>query len=249
MTAMKKIFTKLGATPKEADLFLRLLELGAQPASVVAKHIGSPRSTTYLMLENLIKIGLVMEFERFGVKYFKCIPANQIGDLIRGKQHQWAQTEEEYQELLPELSKKENTLSVTPKIRFFEGKEKVLEVYEQILKEKEFSALFNPQLVKEFMPEYHDLIPKTLRKEGGKARELLVDGPEAQKYQKTYSSRSHQIRLLPERMSFASDVIICPEKMYMISYGEKQITATEIMSPQLIETQQALFEELWEQAK
>ena len=71
---MQQLFACLGLSSKETQTFLKLLELGAQPVSVIAKHVGVPRSTMYFILERLRVIGLVEEFERSGIRYAKSVP-------------------------------------------------------------------------------------------------------------------------------------------------------------------------------
>lgn len=246
---MKNLFKSLGTTQKEMETFLKLLELGAQPVSVIAKHMGSPRSTMYLVLEKLKEIDLVEDFERSGIKYFKCIPVREIGDIINAKKRNLDQTEKILEDKLEELNALENKLSITPKVRFLEGKEGVSKMYEQVLKEPEFYAFFNPEYVKKLMPGYHFKIPETLIINKRKAKELLVKCPEATEYQKKYNSKLHQIKILPKSAGFISDIIICSDKMYMIAYGEDKVSATEITSPSLVQTQKALFELIWQGAK
>jgi len=146
---------------------------------------------------------------------------------------------------LPMLEALENTLSITPRVKFFEGKEAVMKMYEAILKEKSFRAFFNPDLVKRVMPEYHYKIPEAIREYKLKAEELLVDCAEAYEYKKRFNSKDHQIKILPKGMVFKSDTLICNERIYMISYGEKDLSAIEIWNTSLADTQKAMFEELW----
>jgi sugar-specific transcriptional regulator TrmB len=242
---MKTLFDQLGLKPKERETFLRLLELGAQPVSIIAKHMNIPRPSMYLILESLAKKGLVEEFIRDKVKYAKCIPVNNMPSIIDARKKALDTTAALLETMLPELEGLENKLSITPKVRFLEGKDGVRRMYEQILKESEFWACFNPEVVKEIMPEYHHKIPQRLRENGGKAKELLVDSAEAREYKKSYENSHHEIKILPKGTEFPSDIILCADKMYMIAFGEKQISATEIISPSLVETQKALFELVW----
>lgn len=243
---MKQLLKRLGANQKEVNTWLSLLELGAQPISVIAKHSGIPRTTMYLIIQGLKDLGLIQEFQRDGVKFVKCIPVKTLPDLMSAKRRFLAQTEEMLMSKLGELEILENKLSITPTVHFLEGKSAVSKMYEQVLKEKEFYACFNPALVKEQMPEYHFKIPETLLGYGGKAQELLVDCPEAEEYRKKYSTKQHQIKILPSSSVFSSDIIICSDKMYLIAYGENKISATEIISPSLVQTQRVLFELVWE---
>jgi sugar-specific transcriptional regulator TrmB len=242
---MKSLFRQLGINDKEMYAFLKLLELGAQPASVIAKYVEVPRSTMYLILDNLKKNHLIEEFNRGNIKYFKCISVRNIEDVLKAKIKLLESTLDILKNHMSELESLENRLSITPKVKFFEGKEAVMKVYEEVLKEKEFLAFFNPYLVKKCMPEYHFKIPETLKATGGKARELLIECEEAHEYKKLYNSKKHQIRILPKNDIFESDTIICSEKIYMISYGESDVCATEIYNKSLAQTQKVVFEEVW----
>ncbi len=245
-THMQNLFKRLGLSGKEIDTFLKLLELGAQPVSVIAKHVGIPRSSMYLVLKDLKKSGLIEEFERAGILYAKCIPVKNIADVIKTKERRLHQTLDVLEEKLPELTALENKLSITPLVKFYEGKKAVMKMYELVLNEKGFVAIFNPDLVKRLMPEYHFKIPESIRENKSQVRELMVDCVAAREYKKRFNSKNHKIKIFSKNVSFASDTIICPEKIYMVSYGEKEVSATEIHNQSLAETQKVLFDQLWE---
>lgn len=242
---MKQLFRKFGLDDKEIQTFLKLLELGAQPVSVIARHVGVPRSSMYLILDRLKETQLIEEFERAGIKYVKAIPVKSIADVLHAKEAQIHQMEELLEDKLPELEALENKLSITPHVKFFEGKDAVMKMYEAVLGEKEFVAFFNPKLVKSTLPQYLDKIPQAIKEEKAKVRELLVECKEAHEYQDQYQSKNHQIKILPKGMRFDSDTIITPDRIFMISYGEDNVSAVEIFNKSLAETQRALFDQLW----
>ena len=242
---MKQLFTNLGLSEKERQSFLKLLEFGAQPVSIIAKQLDTPRSTMYLILEKLTKTGLVEEFERSGVKYFKCIPVKNIKDVLLTQESKIHQILEILEDSLPELEALENKLSITPKIKFYEGKDAVMKMYKEVLKENKWDAIFNPKLVKNVIPEYHYQIPDTLKANKGTAREIMVASKEADEYKKLYKSNIHQIKIFPKKLKVNSDTIICKEKIYMVSYRESEISGTEIFNPSLADTQRIIFEEVW----
>ena len=242
---MKELFKNLGAGEKEAETFLKLLELGAQPASVVARMVGVPRSTMYLILENLKKLGLVEEFSRAGMKYFKCVSVDSIRDVLKVKEGEIKYAYDLLDEKLPQLKSLENKLSITPTVKFYEGKEAVAKVYEEALKEKTFRAYFNPVLVKKMMPVYLKKVAEVIKENKCEAKEFVVYSKEGSEYKKAYNSSFHQIKILPKTMKFYSDTIICHDKIFMISYGEKDVSAVEIINSSLAETQRVMFEEMW----
>lgn len=243
---MQQLFENLGLSRKETQTFLRLLELGAQPVSVIAKQIHIPRSTMYTVLDRLKNLQLIEEFQRGKIKYVKAIAARDLSVVLKNREAQLARTMALLDESLPELEALENKLSITPRIRFFEGKNEVMKMYEEVLREKEFDAIFNPELVKNMMPEYHFKIPETVKADKKNARELLVDCPDAHEYKSLYSSKTHLIKILPKKINLAVDILICAEKIYMVSYGERDVSGTEIINPQLADAHRAIFNELWE---
>lgn len=242
---MKQLFQNLGLTEKEMNIFLLLLELGAQPVSVVAKHAGIPRSTMYLVVDKLKKLQLIEVFERKGMKYVKCISVKAIADVLKTRERKIKQTEEMFRDALPELEMLESKLSITPVVKFYEGREAVMGIYEEVLREKEFCAFFYPAYVKKTFPEYHYKIGEALKKTGGKARELLITCPEAEEYQKKFHSKKHQIRILPENTFFSSDTIICDQHFYMTTYSENQVSGTKVINSALARTQREVFDLVW----
>ncbi len=242
---MDDLFSHFGLTKKEADTFLKLLSLGAQPISVVAKHVGIPRSSMYFVMEKLKRRRLIEEFERVGIKYVKCIPAKSIADVLKAEERNIKQVFLLLQEKLPTLEAVENTLSVTPKVKFSEGKESVMKMYESLMHEKELYVFFNPETVKRMMPSYLNIIHEIVKEHGSTAKEIAVDCAEARAYKRRFHSMRHHIKLLPKGVTFLSDSIICKERICMMSYGEHQIAAVEIFSPTLASTQRAIFEQVW----
>ena len=76
-------------------------------------------------------------------------------------------------------------------------------------------------------------------------KEILVDSAEAREYKKLYESKNHKIKIFNKSTNFESDTIICFDKIYMISYGKKDLSAIEIWNKSLADTQHVLFDELW----
>jgi sugar-specific transcriptional regulator TrmB len=242
---MEDLLSRLGLTAKEQATFMKLLTLGSQPISVIAKHVGIPRSSMYFIIEKLKERRLVEVFERTGITYVKCIPVKDIADVLRTEERNIKQILLLLEEKLPVLQAMENTLSITPKVKFSEGRDAVMKAYESLVQSRELLAYFNPEIVMRLMPAYLSIIHEAVQEHGSSAKEILVHSEGAEVYQRKYQSERHQIRLLPGGVTFLSDCIIADEKICMINYGEKQIAAVELFSPNLAATQRTLFELVW----
>lgn len=242
---MKDLFSFLGTNEKESAAYLKLLGLGAQPVSVIARHMELPRSSMYSVIEKLKEVGLVTEFQRSGILHVKATASRDLPMIIKLRQKNLERGLILIEENMTDLAAVENKLSVTPTVVFYEGKKAVMGMYEKILTESGFCAFFNPKLVKKMMPEYHYKIGDTIREDRLPVRELLVQCEEASEYLKKYHSILHEIRILPNNVSFDSDTIITHDKIFMISYGESDLTGTEISNHSLSQTQTVLFETVW----
>lgn len=243
---MKILFERLGLDEKEMKTFLKILELGAQPISVIAKQVGVPRSSMYVILERLKKMQLIEEFVASGITYVKSISVDEIEDLLKIKISETQRNLKMLQEVRPLLQQSENRLSSLPTVVFHQGKRAVMKVYESVIKKNHFSAFFDPQLVNEVMPEYCYKVAQMLKQNNGSARELLTFSKESQNYQKAFNSTKHKIKILPKHVSISSDIIISKDVLYMISYGEEDISATEIKNSSVVATQQVMFDQLWQ---
>ena len=207
---MYDIFKKAGFDRKDTDVFLKLLELGAQPVSIVAKACSMPRSSTYLILERLVAYGFVEQFQRVGMKYFKCISVDEIPAVLNRKIERIQTNIVEFESNLDELKRVENRLTVTPKVKIFEGFDQLDRVYEDVLREKEFFAIFNPALLAKYKIKYLSKVADEVKKNKSKAFELLVDSHEAKEYKKKY--------LRPVVLSFLKQTYYGPlhKKVYEI---------------------------------
>lgn len=242
---MENLLIKFGLTLKESAAFLELIKLGASPVSMWAKHTGIVRSSMYVMLERFKSEGIVTTFIHKDVLYVQAIPVADLPAILYDKKTSIENTRDLFIKSLPEMQKLEKSYGITPKIKFYEGKNRVEAMYEVVIKEKFFKAFFHPGSLKAIMPEYFHKIPQSLRINGGTAKELLIECKEAEEYKKLYQSDKHKIAMLPHGITFSSDTIITKEKVYLVGYSKTDVAATEIWNEELAQTQSTLFDLIW----
>jgi len=125
---------EFGLSQKEARVYVTLLELGKSPASDVAEKSEVKRATTYVVLDSLKEMGLISTYEKNGTTQYVASDPSKLGSIIESKKQEWIQKSEELSSLLPELESLHNAEASKPTIRFFEGKDSLLESYEEFLK-------------------------------------------------------------------------------------------------------------------
>jgi len=130
------IFEELGLSTEEISVYLSVLELGFQPASVIAKNAGLKRGQTYNKLSNLIKKGIVQEFVKNKIRYFTTGSPKVLQSFVERKEDKLKITKQKLLQIVPILEKIGNPLLSQPKVRFFQGVDGIKEIYEDTIRIK-----------------------------------------------------------------------------------------------------------------
>ncbi len=131
---INSILTEFGLSDLEAKLYLACLELGAQPASILAKKSGLKRSHSYNILSTLIEKRIMQEYTKGSVRYFNSRPPKSILSILDHRKEEIENQKQKLLSILPDLEKIRNPLLAQPKIHFFQGLEGMKEIYEDTLK-------------------------------------------------------------------------------------------------------------------
>ena len=115
-----------GLSDKEARVYLTVLELGTSIASTIARRAELNRVTTYTLLEDLKRDGIVNETMKEGVKYYSVISPDILLKQLEQKY-------ESFKEKVPELLAMAEKFGSKPKVQFFEGLEGMKKMYSDLL--------------------------------------------------------------------------------------------------------------------
>jgi len=243
---MDEIFLQLGLNEKESQTFMKLVELGAQPVSVVAKHVGLPRSSMYFTLEKLKEVGVIEEFERSGIKYVRAIPVDLLENVLQQRADRIRQAMTTLQGEIPKLRAMENKLSISPSVRYIEGTEAVKRMYlqEQTQWNKDWISVYNPETVHALAPLMSD--PKAYLGKSGTAMELVVDNAEGRALAEAFRGNSRmKLKFLPKDITFDSDIAVTQDNIYLSAIREGEAAAVVILHPQLAAELRSVFGLLW----
>lgn len=129
---IKNVLKNLGLNEKEISVYLSSLQLGPQPASVLAKSSGLNRSTAYVILESLFKKGVISQFVKAEIKYFSVISPQNLVSYVERNISDMRKTKDDLISIIPEFLAMTNSINAKPKVGFFEGVMGAREVYEEI---------------------------------------------------------------------------------------------------------------------
>ena len=133
---MEKELEQLGLSDKEAKTYLASLSLGGSVVQNIAKKAELKRPTTYFAIEQLIKRGLMSYFEKGKKRYFVAESPERLISLLAARKKRAQLLETQLQKIMPELNSLFGLIGEKPKIQFFEGKEGIVSIREDILKTK-----------------------------------------------------------------------------------------------------------------
>lgn len=128
----------LGLAEKEAKVYLSSLELGQATVQTIASKAGVNRATTYVIIESLTAKGLVASFEQGKKRYFATTHPSQLLRLIHQRELEINQLKTVLEkDLLPSLLAIHNIAGDKPKVKFFEGKEGIEAMHNELPKKQD----------------------------------------------------------------------------------------------------------------
>jgi sugar-specific transcriptional regulator TrmB len=241
-----QLLQKIGLSDNESHVYLTLLRLGSVPISSLAKQAEIGRTSLYPLVDKLKKMRLLESYNRFGKKYVRCTPVEQLQNIMDVQKRELEQTQTLLDSTFPILKAEENKTGLRPKVRFFEDAESLPRIYDEICMEQDIYTIFNPKALRNIFPQYLSGVADSLKKHGGRAKELLVPCPEALEYKATYQSPQHEIKLFPKTEKLQTDTIITSGKIFLFSYGNYEVSGVEIQNKTQAQAQRIIFEQLWD---
>ncbi len=115
-----------GLSEKEAKVYLTVLELGTSIASTIARRAELNRVTTYTLLEDLKRDGIVNETTKDGIKFYSVISPDILLKQLEQKY-------ESFKEKVPELLAMAEKFGNKIKVQFFEWVEGIVKMYNDTL--------------------------------------------------------------------------------------------------------------------
>lgn len=131
---LEKQLQELGLAEKESRVYLAALELGSASVQDIAHKAGVNRPTTYVQIEFLAKKGLMSSFIRGKKRYFNAESPEQLMRILDKKKKEIENKQDELEKSMPELKSLHNLMEDKPKVRYFEGKEGLKAIQQDILR-------------------------------------------------------------------------------------------------------------------
>jgi sugar-specific transcriptional regulator TrmB len=234
---LEKSLEYLGLGEKEAKVYLALLQLGSGSVPKISTKANVKRPTTYLILEELRKKGLVTLVPKPNKTIYTAQSPRQLLE-------EQEEREEIIREKMPELLAMFNSQKEKPKISFYEGEENIVELYNKIFEEKEVDIFGSIGALSEEAEKQLERNIALVKKNNTRVRELLEADQKSIRFQSRINSEMIRIKIAPEQYKFPTDNLIFGNKIAIFSYKDTP-QAVVIESSDVVATYKSVFEILW----
>jgi len=243
ITVEEKVLQQMGLTEKEARIYLALLELGSGAVGEIAKKANIKRPTVYVVVEGLVKKGLVSEQPGGrGTVY--------IADDPAAFEKSAKQRLSDFSEMLPFLRAKFNR-GKKPRIKYYEGKEAIENLYRHHVYPSEYILFYGSSMQKftivfrEIFEEWNQTWWPKKKKHPERVKEIVGNEPGDVRYAKSLIGE-REVRLAPKGMQFYADSVIADDTIFIVSL--EHLFAISIESKDLADTYRTLVELAWRSA-
>lgn len=251
---------KLGLTDKEAQAYLLLLELGVQPASVIAKKLAIPRSTAQFLLEKLAEKQFANKTLKNNVIFYEGEPPNNLKLIMERKKNLFLEDvknqEQVIDELLPQLMQVKCAVAVKPAIVCYEGLENVAKSYIDFISDlPENSVLYNHVFPADFQHEklrnvIHDFMHlRTQKKIFCKTITMLTEDSIKLKLTDKFFMRETLLGYEKTDTKFFAEKLICNDRLFILSYSARHMHSYILYNADIANMEMVEFKIAWERAK
>lgn len=253
--ALERDLLAVGLAPKEATVYVAVLELGAASVQAIAQRAGIVRPTTYVILERLAKKGLVSKVTGPDAKkmLFSAEDPSRLERYVEQQEREVEQRRKQLVELIPELRSAYASGEEKPRVRLFEGKEGL-----RVLQEEFVKAGKGPIVGMAPEDELHNLFPeedynqaiRSLRvKAGIHSRHIYTSSRGRPCGPVVDTALLRESRYLsPERLPIKASFAVNGPLLSVVSFRNK-IIGVLIEHEDIAASFRALFERIWEIAQ
>lgn len=235
---LEKALETYGLTEKQAKIYLACLELGSSSVPKIAQKSGISRSTCYEILDILGRHGFVSKFQRKKIINYSAESPRLLIKLAQSKASI-------LEEALPQFDAIYGEARVRPTVRFYEGKEGMKLILEEILeKAKELLAFSSADdLFKTLETEYPEFVKRRIKLKIP-AKVVLRQSPKALERARLGPRELREVRFIINPSEYHGTQFIWGRKVAMFAYTP-DIVALVIESEALSVMQKTMFEIIW----
>lgn len=237
------VLEKIGLKDKQAQTYLATLELGTATAIEIATKANMKRSTTYVILDELSRVGLVSSIKKGSTTLYTA----KDPEILRTQLEERLQA---FHSVHPFLNDLFTNASSAPNVKYYSGEHEVTQLYRQHFYEYTHIDFFgvNIDAFSKKLPKVFEMYNSEVDDGTHNVREIFTCTKFNIEHAKKYTSRFHPIRIIGPQYSFFGDNAIVGNTLLITSLEQEPFSVT-IESTDVAKTFRSLFAIAWDTAK
>ena len=247
-----ELFSKLGYSKKEIQVYLALAEQGKTSASIISKQTKIPRATVYTTLDSLLNRGVVTSEHTSGKTLFVASPPSAFSREVDRERDELDGKEKAAKDLANAISPYLKNVAISmPRMNFIEGKRNIdnflydmLPTWRQSIADSSDYTLWGYQdhtFVQEYR-KWHDHLWKT---KSPKEKIRLFSNPSSIEHELLHKIPNREVRALPEGVHFRSSIWLYGDYILMAMTRERPNFAFHICNEMFASNLRTIFQLLW----
>ena len=242
---LKKILADNGLSPKEASLYLAVLEAGETTLAYAADKAHLKRSTVYSLVDGMKERGFLSETKRRGICYVSALSPRLLIE-------RFASSAEQAKSVLPQLMELAYASPVKPRIRFYDGMEGIKQIlFDAAASGKDYIGFIDYALMpKEIYRHIRTKVAPERAKLGNNLQLLMPRNETNAKVLLDYKQMiEHRMVDFPSRKNHIEILLYEGSKIGCMSFVKNEMFGVVIDSEAMYVTLKDLFMLIWEGAK
>lgn len=234
------VLKNIGLSKSEAKIYLSLLELGEANLKEIADKAGIPRTSLYTPVRNLTEKGIVEFYKKKGRRYYLASPPEKVLRLYETSLHVFEDNMGGFRKVMGGVDKK-------PQVRFFEGKEGIKLILNEILEEKRpFLAITCIEDMEKIAHDYFEDFIERRIKQNLKVKLLTNRSRDSQIFKDTDAKELRETRFVPREYRFDTANYIFGDKVAILSLKREPVFALFIEDEAIAGTHRMYFDLIWD---
>ncbi|MFH1291720.1 MAG: helix-turn-helix domain-containing protein [bacterium] len=247
MKSIQNTLLEYGFDPSEAEIYLILQQNGEMDVPAILHKTEMSRASVYDSLSYLLSKEII-DYRKDGRRaFYKPGHPDKLYGLVEQKKRENTLIQQEMEQTIGDLTGMYNLSQNKPGVRFFEGKEGVIQAYEKILDLRQpILSIEDRGDMMDFFPEY---VAKYVKKRIDRQISNRSIAPDTNKINQPDKAKFIDSRLIPAHdFPFSMDIKICGDTIQMATLKKEQAMAVHISNPIIAENFKVMFEYMWKQA-
>lgn len=246
----EKYLQDIGLNDKEASVYLALLSVEHASVLDLAKKTKIKRPTVYVVLDSLAKKGLVSETSAGKKNYYYAESPERLKTYVERKKIALEESQKKLETIIPEIKSIQRESGEKPVVKYFEGKEGVLSMLEEVFgpdehREGDFLHVIYPEdKLKEIFSDKEREKYRNLRL----ARKIKSRAIYASSIDKQSDSMADRLKIDGSKYPVLCDITTYKDRVAISILGKK-LSGIFIQSQDLADTIRSLFEFVFDKGK